>query len=328
MIVKCFTMAQYQSTISIRIEPLCKDNYETWKIQVVALLTKSGTWPYVSGKNVKPVVAGEGNALAAAQAALNKWTLEDSLTKSDLILSISSSQLKHVRNCESSRDVWTKLKSIYLFQGPTRKATLLEQLLSQKMREGDDVQDYLSHFMSTVDNLQQMKVEINGDLLTITLLHSLPSSYDNFCCAIKSHDTLPNVEKLMGKIIEESFAREHKFDDSGGAMYANQRRSNSGSQWKWHADHKSHNAPDQRGKIECDFCGKTGHRASRCFKKKRSENQKANSVDDAFITIENSKCHENSTFSAVINGAWTADRDHTSVRTYTFSQILTMLKVE
>lgn len=137
-----------------------------------ALLTRNGTWPYVSGDTVKPEAEGDD---------LNKWKAEDKMAKSDLILSISSSQLKHIRNCETSNEVWTKLASIYASQGPTRKATLLEQLLCQKMRDGDDVRDYLSRFMNIVDNLRQMDIDVNGELLTIMLLHSLPSSYDNFC---------------------------------------------------------------------------------------------------------------------------------------------------
>ena len=36
-------------TNSMRIELLMKDNYDTWQIQVEALLVKNDTWQYVSG---------------------------------------------------------------------------------------------------------------------------------------------------------------------------------------------------------------------------------------------------------------------------------------
>jgi len=62
-----------------------------------------------------------------------------------------------------------------------RKATLLEQLLLEKMHDGDDVRDYLSRFMDIVDKLQVLEIDINGDLLSVMLLHSLPNSLDNFC---------------------------------------------------------------------------------------------------------------------------------------------------
>jgi len=46
--------------------------------------------------------------------------------------------------------------------------------------------------MNTVDKLQALDIDVNGDLLSVMLLHSLPISFDNFCCAIKSRDNLPS----------------------------------------------------------------------------------------------------------------------------------------
>jgi len=47
-----------------------------------------------------------------------------------------------------------------------------------------------------------MDVLINEDLLNIMLLYSLywlPASYENFRCAIESHDKLPSAEALKVK---------------------------------------------------------------------------------------------------------------------------------
>lgn len=62
------------------------------------------------------------------------------------------------------------------------------------MEEGEDIKEHLSSFFDTVDKLEAMDVEINGDLLTIMLLYSLPSSFENFRCAIESRDDLRNIE--------------------------------------------------------------------------------------------------------------------------------------
>lgn len=183
--------------------------------------------------------------------------------------------------------MWTKLESIYASQGPTRIVTLLEQLLLLKMRESDDMQDFLSRFTSIVNNLQQMKVDVNGELLTIMMLHSLPESYNNFCCAIKSRDSLPSVDNLMGKIIEESFARERKSEDTSGAMFVKHRQSNSRGSFKNNIRNNNQNSnPNHRSDIKCDFCGKTNHKTSKCFKRKKSLNQKVNAVEDAFLVRE------------------------------------------
>ena len=55
-----------------------------------------------------------------------------------------------------------------------------------------------------------MEVEIKQDLLTIMSLQSLPSSYENFRCAIETQDDLPNSGSLKIRIIEETDSRKTK----------------------------------------------------------------------------------------------------------------------
>jgi len=50
-----------------RIEPLGKNNYDWWCIQIKTLLVKSDDWPYVFGKTPKPESSSE----------LAKWELGD-----------------------------------------------------------------------------------------------------------------------------------------------------------------------------------------------------------------------------------------------------------
>ncbi|CAB0006607.1 unnamed protein product, partial [Nesidiocoris tenuis] len=168
-------------------------------MQVQALLIKNDAWEYVSGKTVKP--AGD---------TADDWISKDLKARSDLILSISPSQLKLVKNCETSRDVWLKLHEVFQSKGPARKATLLKYLMLHKMSSNDDVRDHVSSFFETVDKLLDMEIKINDDLLTIMLLYSLPEEFENFRCAIESRDDLPKPETLRTKIIEEADARKSK----------------------------------------------------------------------------------------------------------------------
>lgn len=146
-----------------RIELLNKNNYDTWKLQMQALLTKADLWEYVDGTKEKPA-PGENNANATKVA---EWIKGDQKAKSDMILSISGSELKQVKNCDTSRAMWLKLKEIYQSQGPARKATLLKKLTLHKMAESGDVRDHLNGFFDTVDKLGEMDIDINPDLLTV-----------------------------------------------------------------------------------------------------------------------------------------------------------------
>lgn len=91
---------------------LGRNNYDTWSIQVEALLIKSDLWDYVSGKKPKPEIRQDARR-AEQQLILDEWIAQDRKAKSDLILLISPSELKQIRGCETSYDIWIKLEGIY-----------------------------------------------------------------------------------------------------------------------------------------------------------------------------------------------------------------------
>ena len=89
------------STLSARIETLGKDNFDTWKLQVEALLVKNDAWEHVSGEKVRPT-ATTGNE--APEAAAKAWEMADRKARSDLVLAINSSELKQIKGCGTAND--------------------------------------------------------------------------------------------------------------------------------------------------------------------------------------------------------------------------------
>jgi len=155
---------------------LSKDNFDTWKLQVRAVLIKNDVWNFVNGTKSKSEIIA-GNASTAPAAA---WDAADQKAHSELILANSPSELKQVKNCATSHEIWLKLHEIYQFQDPAKKATLLKRLTLQKMTEDNDVRKHMRSFFDNIDKLQEINVNINNDLLSIMLLYNLPSSYENF----------------------------------------------------------------------------------------------------------------------------------------------------
>lgn len=74
-------------------------------------------------------------------AAQIDWIRKDQKARSDLILSISTSELQHIKLRKTVRDVWLKLEEVYTSKEPARKATLLKKLIICKMNESDDVRE-------------------------------------------------------------------------------------------------------------------------------------------------------------------------------------------
>jgi len=273
-------MATYGIT---RIETLTKANYDTWKMHMEALLVKNDEWEYVNGTKVKPEVVPNDAASLRAEA---EWIKNDNKAKSDIILSISASELKQVKGCATSREVWQKLESIYQSRGPARKATLLKQLILQRMHDGEDIREHLRKFFDAVDKLGDMNVDVNADLLAILLLYSLPSSLENFRCAIESRDSLPTPEVLRVKIVEEFDARGNTNGSATNAMmvgkpiYKGRGGTKGGNEKR---DHRKAEKHPSGSKVKCYKCHKFGHKAAECHKNSDDEHQTAKNAENVLF---------------------------------------------
>lgn len=278
----CEKFSTMATTHSVRVEALSKENYDTWKVQIKFLLIRNETWKYVNGTKAQP----PENATNDDKTA---WEEADLKAQSDLVLSINPSEIKQIKGCNTSREIWLKLESIYQSKRPARKATLLKQLILHRMLDGDDIRDHTARFFDAVDKLEEMEIEINKDLLSILLLYSLPMSYESFRIAIKSRDELPTPEALKIKFVEESDARNSKvLDGIENAMWANNGKYKHKNQWKpGNSSRENHEEKYQSlgknekpFKFKCHKCRKIGHKAVDCREKQNPETEKAGHVEE------------------------------------------------
>ena len=108
----------------MRIEPLNAENYDTWKIQMRAILIKNDLWPYVDGTKSCPTGSGADD-----------WKENDQKACADISLCIVPSELGQIGECKTSHEMWTKLKNTYQSKGPARKAALLKRVALSRMQE-------------------------------------------------------------------------------------------------------------------------------------------------------------------------------------------------
>ncbi|XP_071054082.1 uncharacterized protein [Onthophagus taurus] len=185
-----------------------------------AILIKNDAWEYVNGTLKNPTLIAENDE---SIKKIREWEIKDSKARSDLILSMDPTELKQVKHCLTSYEVWKKLETIQQSSGPAKNAFLLKKLTLSKMKDGENINEYLNNFFDTVDKLKEMNLEINEDLLTIIMLYSLPEKFENFRIAIETRDDLPKPEVQRIKILEEYEAREERENKQteGNVLYVN-----------------------------------------------------------------------------------------------------------
>ncbi|CAD6221970.1 GSCOCG00012981001-RA-CDS, partial [Cotesia congregata] len=152
-------------------------------------------------------------------------------------------------------------------KGPARKASLLKKIILTKLQEDGDVRKHISDFSDAVKELSEIGVAINDEVLAIILMYSLPASFSMFRTAIESRDELPSTAVLKIKIIEDYEGRSNQPVEAG-ALYS---KSNNKYYDKKRCENdfnrtQGHSQPSEN-RI-CYKCGKHGHIAKNCSKKK------------------------------------------------------------
>ncbi|XP_054010889.1 uncharacterized protein LOC128893723 [Hylaeus anthracinus] len=185
------------------IEKLTEHNYDLWKVQIKSILIYNDLWQYVVGSEVKP----EENP--------QEWIKKDGKALALINLSVTHSQLLHIKKANTSKEAWDKLKIIFESRGPVRKATLCKELLQMESKPGTTIVQYLNEFSEIADQVKEAGIEISDELLSIMLLISLPRKFENFSIAIESRDDIPTLDNLTAKIKEEE-ARQNERDIKSG----------------------------------------------------------------------------------------------------------------
>jgi hypothetical protein len=76
-----------------------------------------------------------------------------------------------------------------------------------RMRDGDLVEEYLNAFNTVVSQLVSVEIKISYEDKCISLLCSLPDSWDSLAMAIGSNTTSLNFYEVVSSLLSEEMRR-------------------------------------------------------------------------------------------------------------------------
>lgn len=144
-----------------------------WKFQVRVNLMASDLFGYIRGTEKKPadITALEYNA------NLNAWLRNDARAQKVIVNSCGSKVLIHLCNCETSKEMWHKLNSVYEQTNVAAKHLLQEQFYAFKKDPAHDIATHISTLEGLVQKLKTTGVEIAESMLITKILMTLPLEY-------------------------------------------------------------------------------------------------------------------------------------------------------
>lgn len=178
------------------VEKLTSNNYATWKFHAKHVLIAKELFDIVDGSEKEPTTGAEAKA---------EFKKRKQKAFSLLALTVSSELVYLISDCEEPDDAWTRLQKHFERNTVANKLFLKKQYFRSLMKEGDPVLSHIKHMKELTDKLAAIKAPISEEDQVVTLLGSLPDSFDNIVTALEArvddlsldfvHQSLINAEQ-------------------------------------------------------------------------------------------------------------------------------------
>ena len=241
------------ATMKLDIEKFDRSvNFGLWQVKMKAILIQNGVHKALDGEEKKP----EGTSEA-------KWEEMDAKALSAIQLCLSNEVLREVVKGETSKDIWEKLKSLYMEKSVINRILLKSRLYDIRLQEGKPMKLHLDEFYSIIMDLQNIDVKVDYEDLAILLLVSLPPSHKHF-----RETLLYGRDKLSTKDVRKALTQEDLID----SQFAQKESKESND-----ALFVEELSRSKRG-MTCNFCKKKGHLKKDCWKLKAKQSDESKSA--------------------------------------------------
>eukprot|EP00253_Pinus_taeda_P011511 PITA_11511 len=103
----------------------------------------------------------------------------------------------------STKALWDKLGTLYQSNSLVNKLFLRKKLYNLRMKDGDSVKEHMNAFTIVVNELLSVDIKISDEDKCISLLRSLPDSWNSMVAAIGSNATALQFDEIVSSLLSE-----------------------------------------------------------------------------------------------------------------------------
>uniref|UniRef100_A0ABD2VUI5 Copia protein n=1 Tax=Trichogramma kaykai TaxID=54128 RepID=A0ABD2VUI5_9HYME len=159
------------------IEKLSATNFQMWKFQLENLFISQGIEEIVFGTKSRP---------SADSSELKAWLKDDAKAKFLISSAMETDQVRHILICNTSSEMWTKLKAIHAQSSSTHKLLLTQRFHEYRMDPTDSVATHVANVQNMARQLLNLGENVSDLTIMAKILASLPSKYKSFRSAWNS----------------------------------------------------------------------------------------------------------------------------------------------
>ena len=201
-----------------------------------------GLWDIVEGTEAKPDPADD--------KLVESWIKRDRQALAQIVLTVASNLLVHVRSAKSSSEAWAKICSAFEAKGLASKVYLRRRFFTIKYQDGTglSMQDHINKVRDLADQLAEMEAAVSDEDLAMTILCSMPDRFDSLIVSLESR---PFKELTSDFVINRLLAEDRRQWEQGQQKLGMQEA------------HQVRAATSTR----CSFCKIKGHIEAKCYRK-------------------------------------------------------------
>ncbi|KAK9739251.1 hypothetical protein QE152_g9167 [Popillia japonica] len=177
-------------------------SFQIWKFQITVLFKAHELWEITNGDSLYSTITEENEK--------SNWLKKDARAQKIIITTIDKKLLPHIMNCNTAKDMFNKIKTLFERDTEDQKCVLLQECFNFKHEKGSNISLRIAKLENLAFRLKavQQNVDDNMIMCKIRVLSTLPEKYKHFTTA---WDSTPTNEKTLTKLAARLMPEEEKY---------------------------------------------------------------------------------------------------------------------